>query len=115
MKMVMIRSNHGYKIITKCNAPQPALVLITEFLRQSNKSNPVKVGIYNVNTRKDSDKVRVYSYIANRTDIMTRAQYKKFLEGKRQLVKPNALAGLTMSKRESVELNELFSPKPVEV
>ena len=82
----IIKSKTGsYKIISHSTAKHPALILIAELLAQSNKHNPIKVGVFSVFGGTFETHISVYSYISKKTERMNERQYNSWLAGERQL------------------------------
>lgn len=86
MKLVLVQSkiNH-YRIISHSTRKHPVLIQIASLLKQANKLDPLKIGIYNVYGGLLSTHMSVYSYISDKTDKMSRKEYYKWMAGNKQI------------------------------
>ena len=89
-KLELIRTTVGtYKIISYSNRQHPVLLLLAGLLATANKCQDcVKVGVYQVRQLPRRKKVCVTSYISGKSEKMTKLQYAKFMQGKRQIYVP---------------------------
>lgn len=87
----VVQSKHGWKIINRSSIQHPLLRVLASILKESNKTNPIKCGIYNIFGSEFSHKISVYSYIAGKTERMTKQQYYKFLKGERSVKSKDSL------------------------
>ena len=70
-----------WKLITKSTRKHPALLKLAEILKESNKQSDFKLGIFSVPDTKFSTHQKVFSYIANRYEHMSRNKYYSWLKG----------------------------------
>ena len=85
MKLDLVKSKNGYRIISRGNRKHPALKILAEFIRESNKFAPVKIGIFSVSSAEFSSTKRVYSYLSGKTELMSKVKYFKWKQSKRQM------------------------------
>jgi len=85
MNLELIKSKHGYKIISKSIKKHPALLQLGKMLMDANKYSPIKIGLYTVTSGEFSLKKTVFSYLSNKTEKMDRRKYNKWLAGDRQI------------------------------
>ena len=110
MRLDILKSKHGYRIISYTANKHPLLILLAELLKVSNKISPVKCGIYSVSSAEFKLTKRVYSYLADRTEHMNKKKFHKWMRGEvaMKAKKPWAKQ-LKLSRKESAEINEMFS------
>jgi hypothetical protein len=89
MNLKLIQTKTGtWKLITNSNNKNPALVRLAELLRGANKSNGLHIGIYSVTGGFLTSHIKIYSYISEKSERMSKTQYYKWLSGKRQITIP---------------------------
>lgn len=84
----IIRSKHGFKILSHSNQKHPALVQLAKLLKDANKFSEIKIGIFAVYGGEFSLKKTVFSYISGKIEHMTKRQFNKWLKGDRQIYTP---------------------------
>ena len=83
----IIKSEHGWKIISNTNTKHPALVYIAKLLNEHKAEEP-HIGLYNVYGGLFRPRITVYSYRSGKTEKQNKKQYNKWRRGKRQLYVP---------------------------
>ena len=104
MNLKLCKTPKGtWKLTTTSNNKNPALMRLAELLRGANKSDGLHIGIYAVTGGFLEDRVGVYSYISQKSERMTKKQYRKWIKGERQIYTPKSQKWIAEDSDKSIE------------